>query len=413
MPSFSVSLSGLLANQEALAVIANNLSNLNTTGYKDVRAEFSDLISQQLGSAGDGDPIQVGLGTQIGSTSTQFTQGNIESTGVSTDLAIQGDGFLQTQKGGLTLFTRDGNLTLDPQGFLVTQDGAQVMGYPAVNGVVGSSGALAPIRIQLGSPNPPRSTGNVQVNMNLDASAAIGATFSTSMGIFDSLGVTHIISLNFTKTAANNWSYQITVPAADVGQSGPPVVISSGTLTFNGAGQLTSPPGNVTGITIPNLADGASNLVFNWNLYDSSNTPVVTQVAGTSAASQTFQDGFAGGSLQSFTISSDGTILGAFSNGQSAPIGRIALATFPNSQGLLSTGQNSFMTTIASGLPTVGVPGTGGRGTIVEGGLESSNVDIATEFAQLILAQRGYEANARAFTTTDQIVNDSLNLKAT
>ncbi len=411
MPTFSIPLSGLLANEEALGIISNNLANLNTPGFKDVTPEFADLFSQQLSLAGDGDPIQVGLGTQVESTSTQFTQGSLTATGANTDVAIQGDGFLQLQKGGLTLYTRDGNLSIDKNGFLVTRDGSNVLGYPAVNGVITPGGSPVPIQIGAGQTTAPASTANVSLNMNLDASAAVGSTFSTSVGVFDSLGVTHVLTYNFTKTAANTWSYQITIPAADVGASGNPVVLNSGTLTFNGSGALTAPAANVAGITASGLADGAKNLTFSWNLYDpTTNAPVVTQVAGASAVSSSRQDGLPSGTLVTFTIEPNGTISGAFTNGQTENLGQVALATFPNSEGLLRIGLNNFVASLASGLPSVGAPGTGGRGTITDGSLESSNVDIASEFAKLILAQRGYEANARAFTTENTVIQDTINL---
>lgn len=410
MPSFSIPVSGLLANDEALSAISNNLSNMNTVAYKSITPEFSDLLYQQIGSTGAGDPIQVGLGTQISSTSTDFTQGNIQSTGVPTDVAIDGDGFFQVQKGGVTLYTRDGNLALNKQGELVTQDGSNVLGYGATNGVVNNNGVLTPLSISLGQIDPPSATANVKVTMNLDASAATGAPFSTNVQVFDSQGTSHILAFNFAKTGTNAWSYNITIPAADVGSAGSPVSVATGSLAFNGSGVLTTPSSNVTGITISGLADGASNLTFNWDLYDSNNSPLVSQVAGTSEASSNIQDGYSSGSLSTFSIAPDGTIQGSFTNGQTLAVGQIALATFPNTQGLLRTGGNNFMASLASGLPAVGVPGTGGRGTLTGGGLEGSNIDIASQFAKLIVAQTGYEASAKAFTTFNTVIQQALNI---
>jgi flagellar hook protein FlgE len=410
MSTFSIPVSGLLANEEALSVIGNNLANMNTTGYKGENPQFSDLFSQQLGVDGSGDPVQVGLGTQLTSTAADFSQGTIQNTGVPTDLAIQGDGFLQIQNGGVAMFTRDGNLSINSQGYLVTQDGSNVMGYNATNGVINPNGTVAPLVINQGQSGPPQATSNVQITMNLDASAATGSTFSTAVGVYDSLGTSHVLTYNFTKTAANTWSYQITIPSADVGATGNPVVLNSGTLNFDGNGNLTSPSSNVTGITAKGLADGASNLNFNWQLFGTNGSPTVTQVAGTSAASSSQQNGFATGSLASFSIAPDGTVEGSFTNGTTAPLGQIALATFPNSQGLLRVGANNFMTTLASGLPTVGTAGTGGRGTIEGSSLESSNVDISSQFAQLIVAQSGYEASARAFNTVDNVIQTAISL---
>ncbi|MGH9407259.1 MAG: flagellar hook protein FlgE [Terriglobia bacterium] len=411
MPSFSIPVSGLESSDQALSVISNNLANMNTVAYKGVTPEFSDLLYQQLGSTGAGNPIEVGLGAKVSSTSTDFTQGNIQNTGVPTDVAIEGDGFFQVDSGAVALYTRDGNLSISPQGQLVTQDGANVMGYAATNGVINTNGVLAPLVINQGQIAPPQATQNVQITMNLNAGATpTTPAFSTNVEVYDSLGQSHILTFTFTNTASGKWNYAITIPAADTGGAGSPVSVGTGALTFNGSGQLTSPAANVSGITVSGLADGASNMKFNWNLFDANNSPVVSQVAGTSEASQTTQDGFSSGTLSTFSIQSDGVIEGAFTNGQTLAIGQVALATFPNSQGLLRVGSNNYMASLASGLPTVGVPGTGGRGTLTGGGLEGSNVDIASQFSQLILQQTGYEANAKAFTTFDNVVQAVLNL---
>lgn len=422
MSGFSIPVSGLESTEEALSVISNNLANMNTVAYKGITPEFSDLLYQQLGSTGAGDPIEVGLGTQLGSTSTDFTQGNIQNTGVPSDVAISGDGFFQVESGGVTLYTRDGNFTTNSKGQLLTQDGANVMGYTATNGVVNTNGVLSPLSINLGQINPPQATQNIQIDMNLDASDSSGASWSTTVQSYDSLGQSHLLTYTFTDAGSGTWDYAISIPGADVGSASPSVNVQTGTLTFNGSGQLTgatvsgsgtgtvSSSGNITGITISGLADGASTMKFNWNLHDSSNNPVVSQVAGTSEASTTTQDGFASGSLSSYSIGSDGTIEGSFTNGQTVAIGQIALANFPNSQGLLQVGSNNYMASLASGLPTVGVPGTGGRGTLTGDSLEASNVDIASQFSQLIQQQTGYEANAKAFTTLDNVVQSVLNL---
>ena len=232
------------------------------------------------------------------------------------------------------------------------------------------------------------------------------------MVVYDSLGNSHTLTFNFTKTAANTWTYQITIPAADVGGTGSPVVLNSGTLQFNGNGQLTSPAANVTGISVANLADGASSMNFTWQLFDpTTGAPVITQMAGTSNVSNTQQDGNTSGALQSFTISSDGTIQGVFSNGQTLTLGQVALATFQNTQGLQLNGANTYLATPSAGIPSIGTPGTGGRGTIVGESLESSNVDMTTELANLIEAERNYQSNARAISTADQMINYVLTMQ--
>ena len=167
----------------------------------------------------------------------------------------------------------------------------------------------------------------------------------------------------------------------------------------------------MTGLTISNLADGASPLTFAWNLYNATGAGLLTQVAGPSSTSATQQDGYASGSLLSFTIGSDGVIQGIFSNGQTSPLGQIAIAAFSNEQGLIRNGSNEFLASLASGAANVGAPGTGGRGSLSGGALEQSNVDIATQFAQLIVAERGYQANAKAVTTFDEVTQTAINLK--
>ncbi|HWP85084.1 MAG TPA: flagellar hook-basal body complex protein, partial [Terriglobia bacterium] len=290
--------------------------------------------------------------------------------------------------------------------------GGRVLGYPAVQGVPDTNAPVGPITIATGLIIPATPTANVLVAMNLDAEAAVGDTFSTAVEIYYALGSSHLITFQFTKTAANSWDYDITIPAADVGQNGAPVSLSSGTIDFDGAGVLQNPAANVAGISITGLANGANDLSFDWNLFDSAGVPVITQAASPSAASRTQQDGLASGTLLNFHVNGDGVIEGTLSNGQTLALGQIALVTFPNSQGLLSNGNGNFLATFASGAPNLGVAGTGGRGSIAGGALERSNVDIATEFSKLIQAQRGYQANARAITTADELTQAALSLKS-
>jgi flagellar hook protein FlgE len=230
--------------------------------------------------------------------------------------------------------------------------------------------------------------------------------------VYDSLGTSHTLTFTFTMSAANTWTYQITIPAADVTGASAPVVLKSGTLQFDGTGKLTSPTTNVTGISVNNLADGAQAMNFTWQLFNpTTGAAQVTQVSGSSNVSSSQQDGYASGALQSFTINSDGTIEGVFSNGQTLILGQLALATFQNIQGLELNGSNTFLATLAAGNPSVGAPNTGGRGTIVGQSLEESNVDMTTELAALIVAERDYQSNARAISTADQMVNYMLTMQ--
>jgi len=421
MPNFSIPLSGLTAESTALSAIANNLTNQNTTGYKATSVLFSDLFYQSLGTTGSGDPIQVGAGTEVGSMPALFTQGSVSSTGVPTDVAIQGAGFFAVQdSSGVINYTRAGDFSVDSNNFLVTSAGQQVLGYPAVNGVVNTGAGIAPIQLGAGTISPPTATGNAQLTLNLNATAVPGDTFSTPVTVYDSLGASHTLTFTFTNTGPNTWNYSLGIPPADLSAAGTGV-LATGTLTFNGNGVLTGDTATtggtvtgglseVTGIPITGFADGASDQTFNWNVL-SGTTPVITQVAAPSSTSAAQQDGSSSGSLVNFSIGSDGTITGSFSNGKTQALGELALANFANVDGLQLDGNTDFSPTLASGPAVVGVPGAGGLGTLSGGSLELSNVDIATEFANLIVAQRGFEADAKAVTTFDQITQDTIALK--
>lgn len=410
MGSFATSLSGLQANSQDLEVISNNLANLNTTAYKGATASFQDLFYQQLGTSGNGNAIQVGVGTQIGSIPANFTEGNIQSTGVPTDVAIEGTGFFVGQNNGRDVYFRAGNLSTLANGTVVASDGSQVLGFAAVNGVINPSQTPGPLTIATGAISPPLATTNAAITMNLNSGTAVAGTFSTALTVYDSLGAAHVLTYDFTNTAAGKWNYSITIPAADVGAVGAPVVVKAGTMTFNGSGQLLTPAADVTAIPIAGLADGANTLTFNWNLYDAAGAGLVTQDAAPSSTSNTLQDGYASGSLVSYSIGSDGRIDGTFSNGQTQALGQILLASFANQQGMARIGSNEFEATLSSGPANIGVAGTGGRGTISGGALEASNVDISTQFANLIVAESGYQANAKVVTTLNTVIQDTINL---
>ncbi len=413
MPTFSIPLSGLTAMSTALSAIANNLANLNTTGYKDTRVLFRDLFYQSMGTSGAGDPIQLGAGAGVAAMPSLFTQGSVDPSGVPTDVAIIGEGFFVTQRDGVITYTRAGDFSVDKNAFLVTMEGQQVLGFPYVNGAITTGQGLTPLQLGTGTISPPTPTSNLEIKTNLDASAAIGDDFSTPVTIYDSLGASHVLTFTFTKTAANAWSYQISMPAAEllpiggVPQTG---VLATGNLTFDGTGALINPAADIAAVNIQNFADGANNQSFSWTLFENA-ASVLTQVAAPSSTSSTQQNGAGSGSLVNFSIGADGMITGNFSNGKTAILGQLALATFPDQQGLLRTGRNGYSETLASGQAVVGSPGTGGRGILSGGALELSNVDIAKEFASMIVAQRGFQANARVVTTFDEITQDTINLK--
>jgi flagellar hook protein FlgE len=412
MPSFSIPLSGLAASSEALNIISNNLANMNTVGFKDQSANFKDLFYQNFGSDGAGDPIQVGAGSSVGSVATSFTDGSLQNTGVSSNVALTGNGFFITQEAnGEIDYTRAGNFTVNSAGQLVTTGGQLVMGYPAVNGVVNPAAGLSPLLVGSGQSNPPSATTTMQQQTNLNAAATVGTTYSTSMAVFDSLGESHVLTFNYTMTAPNTWTYQVTLPAADTGGAGAPTVLATGTLNFDSSGNLTSPTGTLP-VNITGLADGAANISVAWSLTDPSGNSLITQVASPSTTATTNQNGYVAGTLQSFNIMQDGTIQGKFSNGQTQAIGQIAIASFANNQGLQLSGGNSYQATLASGAAVVGTANSGGRGTLTGGAVELSNVDISQEFTNLIVVQRAFEANSRVVTTFDAVSNQTVNLQA-
>lgn len=407
MGNFSIALSGLQADTVALNTIGNNLANLNTTAYKGQSTSFEDLFYQQIGESGSGDAIQTGAGVKVSGTSTNFLQGSLLPTTNSTDMALAGNGFFVVQQDGVQSLTRAGNFQLDSSGDLTTVDGEQVMGYAAVNGVVDQNAGLQPITIPVGANEAAQATGNISVTANLNASATVGTTFSSPVQIFDSLGSSHQATITYTKTGTNTWGYDVELPAGDA--TGIPTN-NTGMLTFDTSGNLISPTGSVNNITFPGLTDGASDLSFNWNLNDSSGNPTIGQLAAASSNNGTNQDGFASGIYQSFTVDSSGVVTAQFSNGRTSTIGQMAVATVANTAGLTVTGNNNFTTTAASGLATIGVAGTGGRGTVTDDALEQSNVDISSEFSNLIVAQRAFEANSKTVTTFDTVTQDTLAL---
>jgi flagellar hook protein FlgE len=417
--SFSAALSGLDANQQKLSVIGNNLANLNTVGYKASTVNFDDLVSQSIGGPSD-NPMQVGLGVTVGSVTPNFTQGNIENTGVPTDVAIQGLGFFVVGNADDRSYTRAGNFSFDPNGMLVTTDGKPVLGYSAIDpttGGIDTSGQPAPIIIPPGVLHQPVATTTFGTFMNLDAAAAENATHGSSVQFYDSLGVSHIATVTMTKTADNGkWDYSITVPGEDVdgGAAGTPEQIASGTLEFDGLGKLVKVDGGDPGavsITSPTWADGAAAADLSWNLLDANGVATITNYAAPSATSSTVQNGAPTGSISSLvSINASGELVASFGLGRSVTVGQLATATFNNPAGMIKLGTNLYSQSEASGIPSIGTPGTGGRGPLIGSALEQSNVDIASEFTQMILAQRGYQANSKSITVADELLVDTLNL---
>ena len=409
---FNTALSGLSANSTAIDIVGNNLANLNTTGYKADAVEFQDLMSQQLGSSSTG---QVGLGVGSAESVRQFTQGSVTQTTGAFDAAIQGSGFFVVRDSSQQLlYTRAGNFTLDPTGHLQTATGDNVQGWNATAGVVNPNSAVSDIVVPLNGVTPATATKNMSATVNLSASATVAGkdgTYSAPIQVVDAQGGTHTLTVTFTKSDANKWDYAITIPDADV-KTPSATPLAKGTLTFDGTGQLSDPPvatGSVA-VTIAGLADGASDLTVNWNLYNESGGAMVTQFAQSSGVSATSEDGTPAGQITKVGISNGGLLVATYSNGQSATVGQIALASIENPGSLLAVGNNNLQPTAATSAPAIGAASSGGRGQIVGQSLEGSTVDIATEFTNLITFQRSYQANSRVITTADQMTQDLIGL---
>ncbi|WP_019136074.1 flagellar hook protein FlgE [Cellulomonas massiliensis] len=383
-------ISGLRSHQTMLDVTGNNIANVNTTGFKSSQVQFQDTLSQVLTNAGgaqDGvggtNPAQIGLGVRVAGVTTSFTQGASQVTGRSTDMMIQGDGFFVVRKGNETYYTRAGSFDFDATGQMVLPgEGALVQGWMAVNGVIDTNGPLSDLKVPAGSVMGAVASSSATYAGNLDSAAADGTVLNRTIDLYDATGASRTLTLTFTK-AATGWSL-----AAGDGTA----TVASTPVTFAANGRITSP----TSLTVGGVAVDLSTL---------------TGYAGLDTVKATAQDGQAAGTLQSFALGADGTITGSFSNGLKQVIGRIALGAFTNPAGLEKAGGSLFRTTVNSGDPAIGTAGTGGRGSLAGGALEMSNVDLSSEFTSLIVAQRGFQANSRVITTSDEVLQELVNLK--
>jgi flagellar hook protein FlgE len=413
-------ISGLQAHQTKMDVVGNNIANVNTVGYKSQTTVFEDTLSQLLrnGSAPTAttagtNPAQVGLGVKVGEITTNFSQGSTQNTGRATDFMISGDGFFVTKQGSENLYTRAGSFDLDATGKLVTPDGAILQGWTAgANGTINTNGPTTDLKVPFGQTIAPTASKNGTVAGNLDSTAAVGTVVQTSITMYDTQGNPQSVNYTFTKTGTNTWDMSIlngATPVVFTDNAGVPLAgnPTTQTVTFNTSGVMTSP-------TAP------SDLYFTPGMGPSWPAPVdvdlsgITQFSGAStalASTPVAGGGSAMGTLQSFALGGDGSITGVYSNGQRQLIGQLALATFANPAGLTKAGNSSYAVGDNSGDPQVGTAGTGGRGSLSAGALEMSNVDLSQEFTGLIIAQRGFQANSKVITTSDQILQDLVNMK--
>lgn len=403
---FSTALTGLRASSNALSVTGNNIANSNTTAYKSQTITFSDVILSTLGVNGANAVLQLGNGVSVAAISKDFSQGNISDSASATNLAIHGNGFFVVQdETGLQSYTRAGDFILNKEGYLVTPGGQRVQGYAAVDGVIPPDAPLAALQVPIGAVVNPKVTSEATLRMNLNASDPVDTQFTASVQVYDSLGVGHTLSMVYTKTGDLTYTVSATLDGTDA-------PIAPADLTFDADGKLTGPaaPGQLVVSPDQSTLGGATLPTININLYQPDGTPNLTNLAAASGVSSTRQDGFAAGTINGLLTDKTGILTAVFSNGQTRPLGQVALATFNSNDGLKALGGNLYGEWIGSGPPSIGRPGSAGRGEIAGQALEQSNVDIAREFTNLIVAQRSYQANSRVITTFNQALQDLLQI---
>ncbi|KJE76590.1 flagellar hook protein FlgE [Ferrimicrobium acidiphilum] len=424
--SLSAAITGINADQQWLDNIANNIANSNTVGYQSTSIQFADLLYQQsqgagvpvVGNQGGTNPVVMGSGVRVASNNTNFGQGTMQQTGVSTDLAISGNGFLVVSQGGQNFYTRDGALQLDAAGQLVTSTGAIVQGWaPGANGQINQNSPLTGITIPQGQVASPKETQNITLGGNLAAGATNPVTVTTTA--YDSLGDPIPITFTFTpSTTANTWTVSATVPPAPGSTATGAQALTIGgansqTVTFDPTtGQIKAVSGSETGtnnLSIGGFANpGYKNLntpTMNLDFPAVGSTNAVTQFAGSSSSlAVTNQDGAASGALTGFSIGSNGTVQGTYANGTKQVLGQIASALFTNPEGLAKQGNLLYQATLNSGAAQLGAAGAGGRGTFVGGSVEGSNVNLGNELTNLVLAQTDYQANTKVVSTTASVL---------
>jgi flagellar hook protein FlgE len=410
MRSMFAAISGLKNHQTFMDVVGNNIANVNTTGFKQSRVTFQDILSQTVrgasgpqGGRGGVNPEQVGLGVLISGIDTIQTQGTLQSTGKLTDMAIQGDGYFVMSDGKQNFFSRDGAFDMGIDGTLVNpSSGLHVMGWNSdpVTGLINTSVPPSNITIPIGAGMTGKASTSLTVTGNLDSNNLGGASnmVPLSTTIYDSQGNAIPLTLQLTKSASNTWSLATVATAPAAITAG-----GSGTLTFTGSGKVAAGGGTFSLTVNPN--NGATPVTVTMDLTQ------VSQLASTPSSLSSNTDGASAGTLNSFTVGQGGNITGIYSNGYKQPLGQMALASFSNPSGLVKSGGNLFQSSANSGTANIGMPDSAGRGQIATGFLEGSNVDLAQQFTNMIMAERGFQANSRVITTSDEILQDLVNLK--
>jgi flagellar hook protein FlgE len=399
--SLYAGISGLKVNTKAMSVIGDNIANVNTTGFKASRVSFANIFSASLGSTEN----QIGRGVTMSGVNPVWDSGSLENTTNITDLAVNGKGlFIVNDDNGTPFYTRAGKFEFDKYGNLVSQDNLRVQGYSIdLNGNIAAS--LGDIALPAEN-SIPFATDELSMGINLDAGAATGDSYNTSLTVYDSLGNAIPLTVTFVNTAAGAWTATPSIPAS-VGS------VTSGNIsvTFDGSGNLTAPAADST-ITLA-LTNGATTPQnITWDLVENGSTNgSLTGYSGTSATSSQTQNGYASGMLQGVAIGEDGVFTGLYSNGTMTPFAQIVLADFASYSGLAKMGGNLYTPSVNSGQAMIGVPGTSGLGSVSPSSLEMSNVDLSDEFVQMITTQRAFQANSKVITTSDELLAELINIK--
>ena len=403
-------ITGINASGYAMSVIGNNIANSNTVGFKAGYTSFSDILNQSLGGAGGGN-LAVGRGVDLVSIGTVFGQGSFENTTNGTDLAIEGNGFFLVADATGTFYTRAGQFIRDDEGYLVNPSGFRLQGYSVDNNgnLITTLGDITVGQVS----SAPSQTSEFRISLNLDGSASTGASYASTITVYDSLGAAIPLTMTFTKLGTGNaWSYAASIPSS-MGTA-----TSTGSIEFDTDGNLTTVdsanPFTDKDVFVDLPGTGGADYTISWDVWDSVTGVATTEVTGYANPSDTtfiYQDGYAPGSVQSIAVDQDGLISALFTNGQTRIMGQVLLADFLSPWGLAKMGKSLFAESSDSGQPTVGVPGTGGRGRLAASSLEMSNVDMASEFVRMITTQRAYQANARVITTSDQLLQELMQIK--
>lgn len=405
--SFNVALSGLNAATADLATLSNNIANANTIGFKGSRTEFGDFYRV---SSYDTSVTNNGSGVKVDRIAQQFSQGTINNTGNSLDLAISGEGFFTMSDNGTRVYTRAGSFATDRNGYVVNNAGARLQVYPA-DGATGTFNTAAPVDLHIsGSTNPPAASHTVTAAVNLPASAAVPATatFSagdagsynktTSLTVYDSLGTPHTASLYYVKTAnAGEWALHTVVDGAEAG--------TGTTVAFDTAGSLITPASGSVTLDPLSLPNGSAAMNLTLAIGGS------TQYGDSFTVGALSQDGYAAGELSGLTITDAGVVQARYTNGQLTPLGQIMMTIFPDQQSLQQLGASSWAETFASGQPITGAAGDANFGSVQSGALEASNVDLTEQLVNMMTAQRNYQANSQVISTTDELLQTIMNLR--